>query len=100
MNICVEKLKTYLASRPVRYGSDNICSLLGLLQYWYLEENPVDNEAIRSALAELDGITEQLTLADQNRMFMVTTELCQRYVEQAFEDGLHTGLRLSMELFT
>lgn len=100
MEICLEKLKTYLSSKSVRYGSEDIRSLLGLLQYWYLEENPVDNEKIRGALAELDGISEQLALRDQNQMFMVTTELCEHYVEQAFEDGLHTGIRLCVELFT
>lgn len=98
MNQYIQYLKEYLTNKQPNYGYSDAESLLDMLYYAYTADNPVYNEAIKSRFAHLDRILSQLTLDDNNEVFLLTTELCAEHAKLAFHSGVHTGARLFIEL--
>lgn len=98
MNRYIKNLKSFLAEQTPSFGFDDANSILEMLYYYYTSANPVDSATIRCQLKELNDILCQLSLADNNAVFLLTCDLCASCERQAFWDGVCTGLRLTEEL--
>ena len=98
MNRYIEKIKSFLSEQSPGYGFEDADSLLKMLCYYYMENNPVDNGVIRCQFKELDEILSKLSFSDNNAIFHLTGTLCASYEEQAFVDGVAVGWRLYTEL--
>ena len=98
MNRYIENLKSFLKDQTPNYGYDDTNSLLEMIYYFYTVNNPIDNGRIRCQFWELDQILSKLTLDENNKMFMLVSQLCTDYERQAFLEGIHVGLRLFQEI--
>lgn len=98
MNRYIENLKSFLAQRSPDYGYEDANSLLEMLYYYYTANNPVDNAQIRCQFRDLDEILSKLTLAENDKVFLLASQLCIAHERQAFLEGIHVGLRLFQEL--
>ena len=98
MNRYIENLESFLSEQSPHYGFDDANSLLEMLCYYYMEQNPVDNALVRCQFKELDAILSKLSFSDNNAVFHLAATLCASYEKQAFMDGVAVGLRLYKEL--
>lgn len=98
MNTYIDQLKTYLSENTPNYGMKDIHSLLDFLQEAYTHFNPVDSDAIRAGIANLDPFLEALPFDANNALFDLISDLCLETERQAFRDGIHVGIRLAAEL--
>lgn len=98
MNAYKQMIKEHLSENEPNYGDTNIHTLLELLYHCYTECNPIDNAAIRGHFADLEGILEKLTLAENDQVFYTICRICTETERMAFMEGLHVGLRLEAEL--
>ena len=98
MNRYIENLKSLLTEQTPHYGYDDANSLLEMLCYYYMEQNPVDNGIIRCQFKALDEILSKLSFSDNNAIFHIAGTLCATYERQSFMDGVSVGWRLYTEL--
>lgn len=98
MNQYIQRLKQHLDSKQINYEFRDAESILDMLYYAYISENPVENESITARFMELESILCQLTLDENNRVFDITIQLCSEYAHRAFLVGVHAGARLYTEL--
>lgn len=98
MNQAVEKLKTYLKEQPLNAAYQDAQSLLELLCYLYMTESPVESAMIRYQYHQIDEIVNRLTLAENDRLFSITVDLCDACTRKAFIDGIKVGYHLREEL--
>ena len=98
MNRYIENLARFLSKQPPNYGFTDANSLLEMLCYYYMENNPVDNSIIRCQFDELDAILSKLSFSDNNAVFCLIGTLCASYEKQAFMDGIAVSWQLYTEL--
>ena len=98
MDKYVERLKRYVMNLPENYGYDDASSLLDMLCYFYMENNPVESAVIRCKFVDLDEILSKLTLRENDEMFRIVCDLCTEHERRAFQDGIRLGIRLISEL--
>ncbi|MBO5079054.1 MAG: hypothetical protein J6B67_05160 [Oscillospiraceae bacterium] len=98
MNKYVQCLKEHLRSKPIDYGYSDAKSILDMLYFAYTQENPVENEEIRTKFDGMENILSQLSLDDNNTIFGLTCTLCAEYAHMAFLAGVHVGTCLYDEL--
>ena len=98
MNRYTENLKSFLTEQPVNFKFDDGNSILEVLCYYYCTSSSADNALIRCQFKELNDILSKLTLAENDAVFALTSDLCTSHVRQAFIDGIRTGFHLLNEL--
>lgn len=98
MNRYIQALRSYLKKQSPCFDYDDANSLLEMLYYFYTSANPIENDKIRNQFEKMDTILSQLTLADNDTVFLLTVNLCSDYQKQAFLEGVHVGMRLFTEL--
>ena len=98
MNPYIEKLKSYVAEHDPNFGGCDVHSLVELLYEWYTHFNPICSEQIHAAFKALDDCTGTLPFELCNQIGDLTCELCTLHERQAFFEGFHVGVRLTMEL--
>lgn len=94
----MEQIKTYLAERTPDYGYPDAHSLLEHIWCSYTQSNPVENEKIKEMFQELESVLEVLPSEQSEMVFDQLTDICAEYEHSAFLEGLHVGVRLSVEL--
>lgn len=98
MDLYIQSLKKYLAENQPNYGWCDAATLLEMLYYYYTSDNPVDNDRIKKQFQQADQILCQLSLEDNNSIFLLTSDLCEEHAKQAFLSGIQVGMRLFTEL--
>lgn len=98
MNRIIDNLKSFLSDQPPNFPFDDGNSILEVLCYYYCASNSVDNALIRCQFKELNDILCKLTLAENDAVFALTSDLCTSHMRQAFLDGIRVGLHLFKEL--
>lgn len=93
-----DKLQNYLAKYPINYGDDDVDSLLKMLYTHYAEDNPIDNEQIRTLLRSLHDCLWMLSEDQFEEVFGVVCDLCVEHQDVAFISGLRTGMQLALEV--
>lgn len=100
MNRYIEKLKSFLLEQTPKFAYDDARSILDMLYFYYMDSNSVDSAVIRCKFCELDKVLSKLSLADCDRVFLLTVELCVSHARHAFSEGVQVGMRLFTELQT
>ena len=95
----LEKVKKYLETRPVSFGTD-ADSFLELLYYAFTEYNTVESPEFKN---QTDPLKEKLRgLADtdeeSDEYMDIVFSLCAAYERQGYMEGIKVGARLMMEL--
>jgi len=98
MDKYVQRLKWYVMNLPEHYRYDDAGSLLDMLCYFYIENNPIEGAVIRCKFADLDEILSKLTLRENDEVFRLVCDLCTEHERRAFQDGIRLGIRLICEL--
>ena len=73
-------------------------SLLDLLYYCFCIHNDPDTEEIRKIFQQMEGILKKLSFDDNDTLFNMTCDLCEKYQREAFHTGLLVGFHLCKEL--
>lgn len=78
----------YLATHPAGLGEEETEDLLDVLFRCYQESRKMDSKEIQSDFKHLDSILSKLSLDDNNRVFLLTCELCELHSKNAFHTGI------------
>ena len=98
MDQYMEILNQYLAGQKAAGEEPEAESLLDMLYYQFCIYHDLDTEEISQTFQEMDDILIKLSLDDNNQLFCMTCDLCEKYQREAFHTGLLVGFRLCQEL--
>ena len=100
MNRYIENLKAFLAEQTPKFVYGDGQSVLDMLCFYYMDDNPVDGAVIRCQFSQVDKVLSKLSLEDCDRLFLLVVGLCTDHARQAFTAGVQVGMRLFTELQT
>ena len=80
------------------FNDDRVSSVLEFLYVVYADNQGRDPKEIEQGFVELDRCLENISLDNNNAIFSLVCNLCNRYEERAFKDGLRLGAYLMLEL--
>lgn len=90
----IEVLNKYMEEQTVGEGE----SLLELLYYCFCIQNDLETREIRQNIQKMDDILKDLSLEDNDTLFDMVCDLCEKYQHEAFQTGLLVGFHLYKEL--
>ena len=91
----LEILKQRMADNPPNYG--NADSVLGLLYECFNENNPYDNELIKTDFEELYRQMNGMPLREMDRIVYPVCKLCRDHERAGFIEGIRIGVLLAQE---
>lgn len=91
-----EALKTYIEQHPPNFGDAE--SVLGMLYECYTENNPYDNEQIKSDFNELYQQMNGMPLREMDKIVYPVCKLCRDHEKAGFIEGIRLGILLHEEL--
>ncbi len=96
MNPCFESLKAHIKAKPPNFGDGE--SVLTMLYECYNENNPYDNEQIRSDFTELYQQMNDMPLREMDNIVYPVCRLCRDHEKAGFIEGIRLGVLLAQEL--
>lgn len=96
MNEFPEKLKQRVADNPPNYG--DVDSALGILYECFNENNPYDNERVKTDFEELYGQMNGMSLREIDQIIYPVCKLCRDHERSGFVEGIKIGIRLRTKL--
>ena len=96
MKTYFEKLKTYVDKNPPCFGDGE--SVLTMLYECYNENNPYDNEQIRTDFNELYQQMNSMPLREMDNIVYPVCKLCRDHEKAGFIEGIRLGVLLAQEL--
>ena len=99
MNENREDLIHALETTEVKHGRDRSDGMLDALYQSYCEGQRCDSAPVSELFQQLNDLLSVLPLKQQDSVVDVACKLCSAYQEEAYKDGLRSGIRLSQELF-
>jgi hypothetical protein len=96
MNPYFEKLKAHIKANPPNFGDGE--SVLTMLYECYNENNPYDNEQIRSDFNELYQQMNGMPLREIDKNVYLVCRLCRDHERSGFMEGIKIGIQLQTEL--
>jgi len=91
-------MKKYSLSLKDICRQGNSGSALEDLYWYYFTEHPVDTAEIKKRFSELEGILNQLTMDDHDRVWNLACFLCIEHEKRGFLEGAAMGGTLVAEL--
>ena len=91
-----ETLKTYVEANSPNFGDGE--SVLTMLYECYNENNPYDNEQIRSDFNELYQQMNGMLLREMDNIVYPVCKLCRDHEKAGFIEGIRLGVLLAQEL--
>ena len=96
MNPYFENLKAHIEANPPNFGDGE--SVLTMLYECYNENNPYDNEQIRSDFNELYRQMNDMPLREMDQIVYPVCRLCRDHEKAGFIEGIRLGVLLAQEL--
>ena len=96
METFLEILKGYIAEHPPNFGDGE--SVLAMLYECHNENNPYDNEQIRTDFNELYQQMNGMQLREMDQIIYPVCKLCRDHEKAGFIEGVKVGMRLKQEL--
>ena len=96
MNTCFESLKAHIKANPPNFGDGE--SVLTMLYECYNENNPYDNEQIRSDFNELYQQMNGMPLREMDNIVYPVCKLYRDHEKAGFIEGIRLGVLLAQEL--
>lgn len=91
----LETLKRYIAERPPNFGNGE--SVLTMLYECYNENNPYDNEQIRTDFNDLYQQMNGMSLREIDKIIYPVCKLCRDHERSGFVEGIKIGIALAIE---
>lgn len=98
MNKYIQLLHDQLTSQPMKFYDWNAESILEFLFCCYIEDHPLDNDAIRRCYEKIEPFFESLPRNASNELFQDIAAVCIAYEQAAFIEGVRVGVVLQEEL--
>ena len=98
MDNIAKRLQAYVDKHPFDSGDSGCETVLDQLYQAYAESHESDPQEIRDGFKELDDLLGDLSLDDNNAVWILCCQLCTAYEHKAFIDGLQYGAHLMREL--
>ena len=98
MNQYMNQLKNELTQYAKTCHYEEADSVLDLLWYWYLSNNPVDDGQIQQAEDAIAPVFSELSMENSDKLSDHILGLCTAYQRAAFLEGIILGTRLAREL--
>lgn len=95
MNPYFESLKAHIKANPPNFGDGE--SALTMLYECYNENNPYDNEQIRSDFNDLYQQMNGMPLREMDNIVYPVCRLCRDHKKSGFLEGVKVGIRLYSE---
>ena len=95
MNPYIEKLEQQIADNPPNFGDAD--SVLGLLYECFNENNPYDNEQIKTDFEMLYRQMNGMPLREMDKIVYPVCKLCRDHERSGFVEGVKAGIRLYSE---
>lgn len=92
----LEVLKAYIEQHPPNCGDAE--SVLGMLYECHNENNPYDNEQIKTDFNDLYQQMNGMALREMDRIIYPVCKLCRDYERAGFVHGIQIGFSLFDEL--
>ena len=92
----LETLKRHIAEHPPNFGDGE--SVLTMLYECYNENNPYDNEHIRTDFNELYQQMNGMPLREIDQIIYPVCRLCRDHERTGFIDGVRVGFLLRQEI--
>ena len=92
----LEMLRQRVADNPPNYGGAD--SVLGLLYECFNENNPYDNEQIRTDFNELYQQMNGMPLREMDKIIYPVCRLCRDHEKSGFIHGIIIGMKLQKEI--
>ena len=96
MNPYFECLKAHIKTNPLNFGDGE--SVLTMLYECYNENNPYDNEQIRTDFNELYQQMNGMPLREMDNIVYPVCKLCRDHEKAGFIEGIRLGVLLAHEL--
>ena len=96
MKTYYEALKAYIEKHPPNFGDGE--SVLSMLYECYNENNPYDNEQIKTDFNELYQQMNGMSLREMDKIIYPVCKLCRDHEKAGFIEGIKVGIRLQAEL--
>ena len=96
MNPCFESLKAHIKANPPNFGDGE--SVLTMLYECCNENNPYDNEQIRTDFSELYQQMNGMPLREMDDIVYPVCKLCRDHEKAGFIEGIRLGVLLAQEL--
>ena len=93
-----KRFAEYIKKSDYDYRDGRSSSVMDYLCVIYAENQDADPKEIKDGFAALDNYLKCVSLDDNNAIFSIVCNLCSRYEERAFKDGLQLGAYLILEL--
>lgn len=94
----IKAFNKYMQEQWVDAGVPEGQNILDLLYYCFCIQNDLDTQEIRQSIQQMDDILKNLSLEDNDTLFDVVCDLCEKYQHEAFRTGLLVGFHLCKEL--
>jgi len=91
-----EALKAYIEAHPPNYGDGE--SVLTMLYECHNENNPYDNEQIKSDFNVLYQQMNGMPLREMDKIIYPVCKLCRDHERAGFVEGIKIGIQLAEEL--
>ena len=96
METYFEALKAYIEAHPPNYGDGE--SVLTMLYECHNENNPYDNEQIKSDFNVLYQQMNGMPLREMDKIIYPVCKLCRDHERAGFVEGIKIGIQLAEEL--
>ena len=91
-----EALKAYIEKHPPNFGDGE--SVLTMLYECYNENNPYDNEQIKTDFNELYQQMNGMPLREMDKIIYAVCKLCRDHEKAGFIEGIRLGVLLAQEV--
>ena len=96
MKTYLEAIKSHIESHPPSFGDGE--SVLTMLYECYNENNPYDNEQIKTDFNELYQLMNGMPLREMDKIIYPVCTLCRDHQRSGFVEGIRVGVKLKQEL--
>ena len=96
MKTYYEALKAYIQKHPPNFGDGE--SVLTMLYECYNENNPYDNEQIKTDFNELYQQMNGMPLREMDKIIYPVCKLCRDHEKVGFIEGIRLGVLLAQEV--
>lgn len=98
MTAYTQQIKSYLNITPLPRESSQFDSLLKMLWYFYTLYYPVNCSTVEEKLQCLEPILKTLSRKRYRRLINTVANLCAKYEQAAFLEGIRVGAMLILEI--
>lgn len=93
----IKLLRAYTEKQ--RINKKDLSAAINIYYDIYTERHPMEDAEIRSGYEALEEMMKALPLADNNAVFHLVADLCERHSRNGFKAGMDVGCQISNYIY-